>query len=112
MSDEKATRERHPLNAEGDFYVENDICLCCDAPIGETPELMECDQDTHCYFKRQPETREEVEHAINAVLVSCVEALRYAGNDPYILERLEKQRQSCDSIEKKCSRKNRWWNIF
>jgi hypothetical protein len=35
-----------------------------------------------------PAAYEEVEHAVEAVRVSCVEALRYSGDDPEILERL------------------------
>jgi hypothetical protein len=41
----------------------------------------------HCYFRRQPETLEEVERAISACCVSCVSAVRYSGNDPEILRR-------------------------
>jgi hypothetical protein len=80
--------EGTPLNAEGDFYVVKDTCLTCMAPHHEAPELMGLDEATGCYFRRQPQTPEEVGHAIEAVWVSCVEALRYAGNDPEILERL------------------------
>ena len=81
--------ERTPLNAKGDFYVEKDTCLICMAPESEAPELMGYDSETGCYFKRQPETPEELSHAIEAVRVSCVEALRYAGNDPASLKRLQ-----------------------
>ena len=80
--------ERTPLNAEGDFYVEKDTCLTCMAPHLEAPELLGLDEATGCYFRRQPQSPEELEHAIEAVSVSCVEALRYAGDDPEILERL------------------------
>jgi hypothetical protein len=73
--------KRHPLNAEGDFFVEYDMCLACDAPYSEAPELMAYDEDMHCYFKRQPQTPEEVESAINAVRVSCIEAVLYDGNE-------------------------------
>lgn len=78
----------HPLNAAGDFFVENDTCLACDAPCSAAPELMAYDENMHCYFKRQPRNPEEVEHAIHAVCVSCVEAVRYKGNDPEILKRI------------------------
>lgn len=81
-------RKRHPLNADGDFFVEYDICLACDAPYSEAPELMAYDENMHCYFKRQPETPEELEHAINAVRCSCVEAVLYEGNDPEILRKI------------------------
>ena len=80
--------ERTLLNAEGDFYVVRDTCLTCTAPHHEAPELMGLDEATGRYFRRQPQTPEELGHAIEAVWVSCVEALRYAGNDPEILERL------------------------
>ncbi len=82
--------KRHPLNANGDFYVEYDTCLQCDAPYSEAPELMDYDEDFHCYFKRQPETEEEIEQAINAVCVSCIEAVRYGGDNPEILEKIDK----------------------
>lgn len=96
-------RERTPLNAEGDFYVEKDTCITCAAPEHEAPELMSHDEETGCYFKRQPETPEELEHAIEAVWVSCVEALRYAGNDPAILERLRAKgcKSQCDALSSK-----------
>lgn len=84
----KTKFERTLLNAEGDFYVVKDTCLTCTAPHHEAPELMGLDEATGCYFRRQPQTHEELEHAIEAVWVSCVEALRYAGSDPEILERL------------------------
>lgn len=80
--------KRTPLNPTGDFYVEADMCTGCMAPHGEAPELMGDDAEIGCYFKRQPETEEEVEQAIQAIYFSCVEALRYAGNDPSIIARL------------------------
>jgi hypothetical protein len=86
MSETK--HERTPFNAEGDFYVLKDTCITCLAPEREASELMGLDEATGCYFSRQPQTPEELEHAIEAVRVSCVEALRYAGNDSGILERL------------------------
>ena len=58
------------------------------APENEAPELMGFEKPDGCFFRRQPETAQELSDAINAVRVSCVEALHYAGNDPTILERL------------------------
>jgi hypothetical protein len=84
----KSNFERTPLNAEGDFYVVKDTCLSCTAPHHEAPELLGLDEEIGCYFRRQPQTPEELTHAVEAVWVSCVEALRYSGNDPEILERL------------------------
>jgi hypothetical protein len=84
----QTNRERTPLNADGDFYVEAGTCLWCMAPDKEAPELMGFEKPEGCFFRRQPKAGEDIDHAINAVRASCVEALRYAGNDPTILERL------------------------
>ncbi|HYG78790.1 MAG TPA: hypothetical protein VD861_00295 [Pyrinomonadaceae bacterium] len=84
-----------PLNAEGDFYVLKDVCLICMAPENEAPELMGYDEETGCYFRRQPETPEEVGRAVEAVRFSCIEALRYAGDDPAVLEQL--RANGCES---------------
>ena len=88
--------ERTPLNAEGGFYVVKDTCITCMAPHPEASELMGMDEETGCYFRRQPQTAEEIKHAVEAVRVSCVEALRYSGNDPKILERL--RAKGCKSL--------------
>ena len=89
MSDKPKSRyERTPLNSEGDFYVIKDTCLACMAPESVAPELMGYDRETGCYFKQQPRTPGEVDHAVEAVWVSCVEALHYSGDDPAVLEQL------------------------
>ena len=97
-------RERYPLNSEGDFYVENGICLCCMVPEVDAPELMGFDEgEMHCYFKRQPMSPEELEHAIAAVATSDIQGLRYAGNDEYVLRRLVElgAADCCDAIKPK-----------
>lgn len=76
------------MNADGDFFVECDACMSCDASRSEAPELLAYDEDGHCYFKRQPQTPDEFEHAINAVRFSCVEAVLYEGTDPEILKKI------------------------
>ncbi|MFM7023633.1 MAG: ferredoxin [Flavobacteriales bacterium] len=73
-------RPRHPLNVSGDFYVEKDSCILCGAPEVEASGLMEHSNDG-CYFVRQPQTDEEIEHAISAIAVSCVSAVRYGGTE-------------------------------
>lgn len=87
-------RIRHKLNVIGDFYVEDQMCICCDAAPSEAPDLLTYDETIHCYFKKQPETEEELSQAINACSVSEVCAVRYAGNNPKILKRLDKD--CCD----------------
>ncbi len=86
-------RQRNPLNAPGSFYTEANVCLACCLPEAEAPELLGFEEDLDnpkfgCFFKRQPETREELEHAFMAMAVSCIDGLRYGGTDPVILHRL------------------------
>jgi hypothetical protein len=74
-------------NCSGDFIVEDGVCMLCCLPEGEAPELMESD-DLSCYFKRQPKTDEELNHAIDAIKVSCCDAVRYIGTDKNIINRI------------------------
>jgi hypothetical protein len=95
-------RQRFRLNAAGDFYVEDGMCVACTAPEHEAPELIGHYSDDslcyHCYFRRQPETVEELDRAIRAVQVACCGSLRYAGRDRQIIKRL-KQVQSGDACD-------------
>jgi len=84
---------RNPLNVPGPFYVEGGLCLYCCLPEAEAPELMGFEYESNdlsngCFFKKQPETPEELEHALDAMSVNCVATLRYGGEDPAILRRL------------------------
>jgi len=80
---------RCPKNIPGDFYTDGD-CMACDLPETEAPsllaELNENNYDT--YFVKQPETKEEIEQAIDACKICCVNALRYGGKDREILKKL------------------------
>lgn len=90
-------RERTPLNTSGPFFTEKDCCISCGAPEAEAPELMAFDEERgSCYFRRQPETREEIERACQAVWASCCEAVQYDGDDPTILARLHELRYPAD----------------
>ena len=93
---------RYPLNSVGDFYVENDLCICCTAPEHEAPDLMAHDPKApggyHCYFKRQPSTPEELQRAVMAVRVGCCGAVRYGGQDRTIIEQLGNDSDTCDYI--------------
>jgi len=74
---------------ENGFYVDKDVCIACGAPEAEAPKLIEHSVGSgECYFKIQPKTEEEVTQAINAVMVSCIDALRYGGKDERILKRM------------------------
>src|SRR5262245_49893930 len=86
--------ERHPLNAPGPFYVEKDSCLLCRTPEAEAPDLIQLrwdgsDSDLNgCYFKKQPETPEELARAIEAMGLACCGAYRYGGYEPDVIRRL------------------------
>ena len=88
--------DRYPENVPGPFYVEKDLCLICMAPEHEAPDLMSFFDGekagdvglSHCYFKKQPTTRDETERAINAMCVSCCGALRYGGDDQRLIDRI------------------------
>jgi hypothetical protein len=83
----------HPKNAPGDFYVENNECITCGYPHVLAPDLMAWERDaegreSHCYFKKQPETPLEIEQAVNAMNGSCCGALCYSGSNREILKRI------------------------
>jgi hypothetical protein len=94
------THSRHPKNAPGPFYVVRDACIFCTAPEHEAPGLMDhVDKPFyHCYFKKQPMTPAEIDRAVMAVGVSCCGAVRYAGEDAEVLNRLQAlgRASSCD----------------
>jgi hypothetical protein len=82
-----AEEPRNPKNAAGPFYVVKGQCISCGAPRAEAPGLVTLDEDG-CYFHKQPETPAEVNAAIRAMSVSCIEVYRYGGDDPNIRHRL------------------------
>jgi hypothetical protein len=85
--------ERVPENAAGDFYVEEGRCLHCCLPHAEAPELLnDPNKDfRQCYFRRQPQTPLEVEHAVEAIWASDIAALRYGGTDQSIIRKLHER---------------------
>ena len=86
----KNNKDKYPKNADGPFYVENGMCICCGVPEDVAPDLMSHEitpeNGYHCYFKKQPSTEQEVQQAIDAVSSSCCGAVNYGGNDPEILK--------------------------
>ncbi|MEY3445187.1 MAG: hypothetical protein RLZZ519_3468 [Bacteroidota bacterium] len=99
-SDKLKAPDRYPENSQGDFYVQNQVCISCGAPEAEAPDLIEHSklEYGHCYFKKQPQTQDEIDRAINAVAVSCISGLRYGGKDEKILKRLYEigEAEQCD----------------
>lgn len=91
--------QRYPEGEQSDFYVEN-ACITCGAPQEEAPDLIAHSEayHGHCYFKKQPQTPEEIERAINAICVSCIASIRYGGKNEAIIKRLYEHRRAdqCD----------------
>src|SRR3954447_26730554 len=92
--------QRVPQNAPGDFYVQAGLCTRCCLVHGEASELLNDPEQPfeECFFRRQPQTPEEIEQAISAICVSEMCALRYGGSDPAIIARLRARRLAsrCD----------------
>jgi hypothetical protein len=81
------------------------MCITCGAPRSVAPDLIELYEDptgtgyeSHCYFKKQPETADELDRAITAMGYSCCGAYRYAGSDPDTIRKLSLARLD-DSID-------------
>jgi len=90
-----------PSNAPGPFYVADGCCLGCEAPEVESPGMVgrtAC--ESSCYFKKQPTTAGELDQVIEAMIVSCTSALRYAGVDPAMFGRLREAGRAdrCDAL--------------
>ncbi|HZO86723.1 MAG TPA: hypothetical protein VFB38_00185 [Chthonomonadaceae bacterium] len=99
--------ERYAENAPGPFYVEKDYCLICCLPEQEAPDLMgfiesPTAEGSHCYFKKQPATPEEMTRAVAAVRVCCCGALRYASNAPAVLQSLREAGLREAGLEEQC----------
>lgn len=68
--------------------------MTCGYPHVLALDLIAWDTDTegcesHCYFKKQPETPQEIDQAVDAINGSCCGAVRYAGSDPEIIQKLK-----------------------
>lgn len=90
---ELTPNQPHCMNLPGAFYVVNQDCMTCGYPHVLAPDLMAWEmnsegREAHCYFRKQPETSQEIEQAVNAVKGSCCGALRYSGSDPEIIKRM------------------------
>jgi len=78
----------HPLNAPGDFYVEDGCCTACEVPFTEAPGQFKYDDSYHCYVCRQPSTPEDINGMLNAIACSELQCIRYRGADAQIFDRL------------------------
>ena len=94
-----ATRRRFHLNVVGPFYVEDGCCTLCGVPDTEAPDLF-AEAEGHCYVHRQPNTSGELERMLSAISCAELGCIRYAGDDPAILEQLALLGEAaiCDSM--------------
>ena len=79
----------HPRSVPGDFYVVKGECLACGIPHVVAPDLVGWTdgKGQHCFWKKQPQTKKELDRAIAVLEAQELECHRYAGTDPAILER-------------------------
>lgn len=89
-------REPYPESVSGDFYVERHCCTSCGYPLVLAPALIGWAdaQRSHCYWMKQPETREELRQAFLIFQGQELGCHRYAGTDPEIQARLAPE--NCD----------------
>lgn len=82
--------EPEPTSAPGDFYVENHCCVTCGVPQVVAPDLVGwVDGDaSHCYWKKQPTTADEMQRAFAIFDGQELSCHRYAGLDPDIQARV------------------------
>jgi hypothetical protein len=89
--------EHEPTSVPGDFYVENHCCTSCGVPQAVAPDLVGWidEEMSRCYWKKQPETREELRQAFAIFDGQELGCHRYAGHDPEIQARVG--RENCDN---------------
>jgi hypothetical protein len=83
--------QERSVSAPGDFYVQDVCCTSCGVPQAEAPDLVGWANEDHtlCYWKKQPETPEELDRAIRVLNAQELMCHRYAGKDPYVLHRVD-----------------------
>jgi ferredoxin len=68
----------HPLQVKGKYYVDNDVCMFCEACVREAPNHFAVDDLSYVF--RQPETPEEEEDCRRAMLACPLEAIGDDGD--------------------------------
>jgi hypothetical protein len=94
----------HPLNVEGDFYVENGCCITCDLPRALAPDMFKYTaQKDHCYVYKQPQTADQKRRMIEAMKGAEVLCIRCRSRDKVLLRKLTRRglEKQCDALETK-----------
>ena len=87
----------HADSVPGDFYVENACCTLCGVPQMVAPNLIGVSEEKygrHCFWKKQPESTEELKQAFMVLDQQELGCHRYAGDDPAILAHISPE--NCD----------------
>ena len=68
---------KHPQNAEGKFWIDQEVCVACQVCTCEAPANIKYDDAAgKSYVFKQPETDDEL-HAVREAVILCpVEAPR------------------------------------
>jgi hypothetical protein len=86
---------RHPDSASGDFYAVYGACASCGVPEVVAPDLIGGSiGGKHCFWKKQPESPEELARAIEVLRTQDLDCHRYGGKNPEILKCLPQE--NCD----------------
>jgi hypothetical protein len=90
----------------GDFYVESVCCMSCGVPQAVAPDLVGWTDGgmRQCYWKKQPETSQELMQAIAIFDGQEAGCHRYAGTDPEI--QLRVGIENCDRTAPRLARLN------
>ena len=68
---------RHPQNAEGTFWIDQDVCVACCVCLGEAPENIKFDDaGGKSYVFKQPENDVELAAVRESMTMCPVEAPR------------------------------------
>ncbi|MBL8018617.1 MAG: ferredoxin [Leptospirales bacterium] len=68
-------KHKQPENANGKWYVDS-TCVPCHVCLDEASDLLSYAHDeSHVYFKKQPENAEETKRAANAMQACPTEAI-------------------------------------
>jgi ferredoxin len=67
---------KHPLNPDGAFWIDQDVCMECKACIYEAPKNVRLDEAVGMsYVFKQPENEEEITDVRRAIRCCPVEAI-------------------------------------
>lgn len=72
--------KKHPLNAEGKYYVDKEMCLDHECCVYVAPDIFKIDTaDYGANVFKQPETEDELARCKEAIEMCPVEAIRDDG---------------------------------